>query len=57
MRAVEYVSVPTATGDRGDLAPVEADGYLVGDLWLRRCGGFGHCAAEVKSCRDTKEGR
>lgn len=34
MCAVEYVSVSTATGDRGDLAAVEADGHLVGDLWL-----------------------
>ena len=33
--AVEDISVPTTAGDRGDLASVEADGHLVGDLWLR----------------------
>ena len=34
MGAIENVSVPTPTGDGGDLASVEADGHLVGDLWL-----------------------
>lgn len=34
MGAIENVSVPAPTGDGGDLASVEADGHLVGDLWL-----------------------
>lgn len=32
--AIENVSVPAATGDRGYLAAIEADGHLVRDLWL-----------------------
>lgn len=34
MCAIENVSVPAATGDRGYLAAIEADGHLVRDLWL-----------------------
>ncbi len=34
MGAVENVFISAATGDRGDLASVEADGHLVSDLRL-----------------------
>lgn len=55
MCAVENVPVPTATGDWSYLAAVEADGHLMGDLWLWRCGGFSYCATEVKPCEDTRK--
>lgn len=35
MGTVENISVPTTTGDGGDLASVEADGHLVRDFRLR----------------------
>jgi len=54
--AVEDVPVPTTAGDGGDLASVEADGHLVGDLRLRRHGRFSDGATEVKPCEDTKGG-
>lgn len=55
MSAVENVSVPTATGDRGYLAAIEADGHLVGDLWLWCGGRFSYCATEVKPCKEWKK--
>lgn len=57
MGAVEDVSVAAAAGDRGDLAAVEADGHLVGDLRLRLGGGLHDRATEVETWRDRERER
>lgn len=48
MGTVENVLVAAAAGHSCDFASVKADADAEEQLWLRGCGRFSYCAAEVK---------